>query len=556
MSDATPVRMLVLWCPDWPVVAAGAVEGVPAHLPAAVFVANRVVVANAVARALGVRRGMRRREAQARCPDIVVHGADADRDARIFEPVAAAAEEVVVGVDVVRPGTIAVPADGAAGYFGGEAPLVELLVDVVSATAGVECQVGVADGLFAATLAAHRGALVERGRSAKFLAPLDIAELDQPGVGRADLVDLLRRLGLVTLGAFAALTEREVASRFGMDGVHAHRLARGRDDRPPHRRRPAPELSVSETFDPPLDRVDVAAFVAKSLAERFQKGLSERGLACSRLGIYASTERGEELGRVWRCAEPLSAQGVADRVRWQFEGWLRAGDGHRPTTGVVRLHLMPEETVAGRSLQLGLWPGGDGGEHTLAAEQAGRALVRVQGLLGPDGVVTAVLDGGRGPGERVRLIPWGERRATSADSGPWPGRLPPPSPATVFCEPVPAAVTDATGAPLDLTGRHRLTGAPRQVVVDGARCRLGGEECLGGARCRLGGEECLGGAPRPVLGWAGPWPVGARWWAPRGQADTARMQVVVANEDGSALALLLTWQDNRNPLWMVEGVYD
>ncbi|MFI6031895.1 Y-family DNA polymerase, partial [Amycolatopsis magusensis] len=201
--------MLVLWCPDWPMVAACAAEGLPQTQPAAVFSGNRVVACSALARADGVRRGMRRRDAQARCPELVVFGAEPERDARFFESVAAAVEEVVVGVEVVRPGIVAMPVTGAAGYFGGEQRLAELLVDQVA----VECQVGVADGLFAATLAAHRSALVDPGKTAEFLAPLDIRELDQPGSDRAELVDLLRRLGLRTLGAFAALTTREVLSR-------------------------------------------------------------------------------------------------------------------------------------------------------------------------------------------------------------------------------------------------------------------------------------------------------------------------------------------------------
>jgi protein ImuB len=132
-------RLLVLWCPDWPVVAAGAAAGTPLLAPAAVFSANRVVACSAAARRSGVGRGMRRRDAQSRCPGLVVHQHDPDRDARVFEPVAAAVEQHAVGVEVVRPGVVAVPVGGAAGYFGGEEALAERLLDEVSANAGVEC---------------------------------------------------------------------------------------------------------------------------------------------------------------------------------------------------------------------------------------------------------------------------------------------------------------------------------------------------------------------------------------------------------------------------------
>lgn len=536
--EGGPARMLVLWCPDWPAVAAAAVSGTPVTRPAAVFTGNRVVACTAVARGHGVRRGMRRRDAQSRCPDLAVFAADDGRDARLFETVARTVENLVVGVEVVRPGLVAVPVAGAAAYFGGEHPLVERLVDAVSAEAGVECQVGVAEGLFAATLAARYGEFVEPGRSAEFLAPLPVAELDQPGADRAELVDLLTRLGLRTLGAFAALAEREVANRFGLAGMLAHRLALGRSERPPLRRRPPPELSLSEDFDPVIERVDVAAFLAKGLAARFCAGLAGHGLACTRLGIYAVTEEGEQLGRVWRCADPLTPAGVADRLRWQFEGWLKAAPDERPTSGVARLRLEPEETVEGRSLQLELWQGGAGSgfacpedDDGLGGERAARAFVRVQGLLGPEGVVTAVLDGGRDPAARVRLVPWGDPREleTPVDAT-WPGRLPMPSPATVLDRPVPAQVVDAQGRAVGITTRRRVSAPPRRLSI--------------------GGEPA-----RDVLGWAGPWPVtsGRR----NAGAPAARLQVLLdRGPEDPAEAVLLFCAGTENPLWTVEGVYD
>lgn len=546
-SEYVPARMLVLWCPDWPVVAAASEAGLAVDEPAAVLAANRVVACSAVARAVGVRRGMRRREAQFRCPELAVFADDPDRDARLFEAVAMAVEDLVVGVEVVRPGVVSVPVAGASRYFGGEDPLLERLVDHVSASAGAECQVGIAEGLFAATLAAHRSMLVPEGAAAEFLAALDVGELDQPGTDRGGLVDLLRRLGIRTLGDFAALAERDVLARFGAEGLIAHRLAGGRDERPPDRRRPAPDLAVTQQCDPPLDRVDAAAFLARTVAHRFHAGLASRGLACTRLGIRATTGAGEELGRSWRCAEPLTPDGIADRVRWQFEGWLtqgrRRGDG--PTAGVTELRLEPEETVEGSALQLGLWAGGSGAEHTPEADKAARALVHVQGLLGPDGVHTAVLGGGRGPAEQVRLVPWGDR-LPDEDRRPWPERLPGPSPATVFPEPPSATVLGADGTEIGVTERNRLSARPATVAFDpdGAGA--------GGARAGRGEYDV-----RDVHDWAGPWPVTARWWDPDGPGRRVRVQVVLGETaERPPAALLLCWQDGKYPKWTVEGVYD
>jgi protein ImuB len=530
-------RMLVVWCPDWPVTAAAAAAGLTAHQPVAVVAANRVVACSAPARAEGVRRTMRRREAQGRCPELVVFADDPVRDARLFEPVAAAVEELAVGVEIIRPGVVAVPARGPAGYFKGEEQAAERLIDQVAARTGVECQVGIADGLFAATLAARRGVLVAAGGSPAFLSPMSVRELHRPAEGqhRADLVDLLRRLGLRTMGTFAELAERDVSARFGADAVLAHRLSRGDQERPPSRRRPPPELSVTEVLDPPVERVDAAAFVARTLAEKLHAGLAAHGLACTRLGIDATTANGEERQRVWRCAEPLSPGGIADRVRWQLDGWLRGACGAndrtprgvdgRPSAGITTLRLEPVEVVEGHALQLDLWRGEGRAE---ADERAGRAMVHVQGLLGPDAVVTPVLGGGRDPGEQVRLVPWGDERSPRRDpDAPWPGRLPAPSPATVLAEPLPAKVFDEAGALVDISARHELTGRPCQVSVDGAR-------------------------PRRVHAWAGPWATDERWWAT--PCRRARLQVLLEeSEKDSQTALLLVLSGER---WTVEGIYD
>lgn len=541
-----PDRVLVVWCPDWPVVAAAAAEGLGADRPVAVAAANRVVACSALARSNGVRRGQRRREAQGRCPDLVVLAEDVDRDAGAFEPVVVAVEALAPGVEVVRPGLVAVPARGPVRYFGSESAVAERVVDLVAAEAGVECQVGVAEGLFAATLAAHRGVLVEPGRVAEFLAPLGITELCRPaGAGdRGELVDLLHRLGLRTLGAFAGLPAGDVASRFGPAGERAHRLARGLPGRPLARRTPPVELAVTRRLDPPVERVDAAAFAAREPAEELHAALAVRGLACTRLGVSARTAAGEELTRVWRCAEPLTASGIADRVRWQLDGWLTSR-GTRPSSGITVLHLVPEEVVGGQALQRGLW-----GETGAADERAGRALVRVQGLLGPEAVLTGVPGGGRGPADRVRMVPWGddrtparaaaalaaagERLPGSEVSPPWPGHLPAPSPSRVPPDPLPAEVLDDTGRCVGVSGRAVLTGAPHRVALDGR-------------------------PPRRVLSWAGPWPVTERWWEPDGGRRCARVQAVLEaepgprDEAGEQLAVLLACETGR---WWVEGRYE
>src|ERR1700759_441507 len=194
---------------DWPAVAALAAAGLCQTSPVAVTLANRVIACSASARAVGVRRGLRRREAQARCPQLHVVTADPARDARHFETVTAAVDDLVPRAEVLRPGLLVLPVRGAARYFGSEQAAAERLVDAVAA-AGTECQVGIADQLSTAVFAARAGRVVQAGGDARFLSVLSIRQLaTEPslsGPGRAELTDLLWRMGGCTLGKVAALS--------------------------------------------------------------------------------------------------------------------------------------------------------------------------------------------------------------------------------------------------------------------------------------------------------------------------------------------------------------
>jgi protein ImuB len=605
-GTAAGVRTLVLWCPDWPVIAAEIVAGIPASGPVAVLHGNRVLACSEAARADGVRRGLRRREAQSRCPQLVVVDHDQDRDARAFEPVVAAVEEVAVGVEVVRPGACALAARGPARYFGGEEPAAERIVEQVAQACAVESQVGIADGMFAAGLAARSGMVVAAGRTREFLAAVPVEALERP-----ELADLLRRLGVKTLGDFAALPASDVLTRFGFDGALAHRLAGGLDHRPLAVRQPPPDLDVSDTYDEPLERVDVAAFAGRVLAERLHERLGAHGLACTRLGIEAVTADGQELHRVWRHEGMLTAAAIAERVRWQLDGWLtgaRRGAPDRPTAGLVRLRLVPDGVLVHLGLQPGLW--GDTGAER---ERAHRALSRIQGLLGPEAVLTAVLGGGRSADDQVRLVPWGDERTPARPTGepatplpalapvvvtltdaPVPETLPaPPGKPAPRSLPAPPGETASPGTGGGRTGETAPPGTgggrtgetappgtgkgrrgskrpvplppwpgrlPRPapalvlpqalpaVVLDADRWPVGVS-----ARLELTGDPAflLIGAAAPVViaGWAGPWPVDERWWATTEARRRARFQVVL--DDGRALLLSLV-----SGHWAIEAIYD
>jgi protein ImuB len=394
---------------------------------------------------------------------------DHGREARAFARVLDAARDFSPRAQEVRPGVCAMPTVGPSRYFGGDEALARSVSRAVSEVPGaseqkddpVLCGVGIADGLFAALLAARRDlegsaagpVVVPAGGTPFFLSnwPLDVLE-------RPDMTDLLHRLGIRSLGAFADLPANQVLARFGRDGAARHAVASGVDGELPDR------------------------------------------------------DLGRRLMRHEAVRHPPAQ--------------------HRQESGAT-----------GRQVSF------FGGDAT-ADLRANRAIAKVQDLLHPEAVLKGRLAQGRGPSERVRLVPWGEKRAgISGDSlgtdatapvegvergkrrldvrdgpaPPWPGKVPSPSPAVVLGVPPKVQLVDASGEPVKVDSRGMAGSDPVRLSV-------------------------AGGPWAEVKGWAGPWPCDERWWSKPGRRRQARLQVVTS--EGAAYLLVC----RRG--WWLEGIYD
>ncbi|KAA9131090.1 DNA polymerase Y family protein [Microbacterium caowuchunii] len=566
------IRSLVLWVPDWPVVAVrrerakpSAPESTPgttggdsaagdsaagdsaarddasgdgrttpdpdpepdpallleAEPPLAVIEKNLVVACSATARAEGVRRGQRRRDAQGHCPRLELVPADAARDHRAFSPLVSAVEQLAPHVQVVRPGLCALKARGPARYYGGESAAAETLRAALVAQGIVDVRVGIADGPFTAEQAARAATraddpirIVPPGRAGDFLAPLPVtALLDSAsgGQGETDLAHLLARLGVHTLGAFAGLEVDRVRERLGERGVHLQSLAAGADSRTVEPRTPPPELHREVVFDPPVELAEQAAFGMRVAAEEFIARLDAERLVCTELRVELWGDRGERSERVWLHPGTFDGSAVVDRVRWQL------AEEQEFRSGVTRVRISPEAVDAAAHHVVGLFGAGE-------REKVHHALSRVQAILGHRGVVTPVVGGGRWLEERQVLVPWGDRATTPGDpSRPWPGSLPAPLPTTVYPRPRPAEVRDGWGQRVTVDERGMLSAAPVDVAVEGAR--------------------------RAVVSWAGPWPVVEREWDAVRRRVAHRFQIVDAAQE----AWLLVHEADG---WHAEAKYD
>lgn len=535
-----PVRTLVLWMPDWPVTALG--EPAATAPPVAIMHANTVIACSPSARAEGVRRGQRRRDAQARCPSLEVVPADTGRDNRAFLPVLDRIERLAPGVQVVRPGLAALRARGPARYYGGEAQAAAVLIDELAGSEASDARAGIADGPFTAERAARstRSAgevqVIPPGEAAAFLTPLSIATIDDD-----ELVGLLARLGVRTLGEFALLEVDRIRDRFGERGLRLHALAAGRDSQPVTARIPPPELARQIAFEPPLELADQVAFGVRQTCDDVVAALGAAGLVCTELRIELVDESGGRSERVWLHPTFFSAAEMVDRVRWQLEAAVTEArndpDGAAGSTlgsAVAMVRVVPESADAATHHAPGLFGQGPG-------ERVHHALSRVQAMLGHRGVLVPAVGGGRFLSDRQLLVPWGDRTPAAAAlrDRPWPGSLPDPLPSTVFPDPLHVEVTDAAGSPVTVDPRGLLSAPP-------ARLYLGAE----GAGSAPGpGSRSSRDSGRELVVWAGPWTVREREWDASRRRIAHRFQLV----DRAQTAWLVVLEDGA---WRAEGRYD
>jgi protein ImuB len=179
------------------------------------------------AEALGVHHGMRLGEALARAPRLALIPPDPVGVADAWEKVLARLESVGAAVESERPGAACFEARGLRRLHGGS---LDGTVGEVRAALRVPARIGAGPSRFCALAAATRARTrrAHHVRGAEDLRPEPVALLRRrPEV--AHLPPELEQLGIVTLGALAALPRGAVADRFGPAGLVAHELAHGRD---------------------------------------------------------------------------------------------------------------------------------------------------------------------------------------------------------------------------------------------------------------------------------------------------------------------------------------
>ncbi len=556
-----PRRLAVLRCLDWSAVVAAK----NSTTPCAVIHAQRVISRTPAAMRYGVQVGMRRRHAQALCPDIEIVAHQPSRDRTAFDAVVRVVNELVPLIEVSEPGLIVFAARGPSRYMGGDGlmalKIVEALKTLVadSQLTDLLVGVGVGDSRLAAQIASHASAMasssanlfvpyvVEPDKTNEWLAPQSVRVLGEFANINRETISLLERLGLNTLHDVCALSESILAGRFGELGVELHRLSRGDEQYPlavvPH----PPEHLCIEKFDQPVSDQQIIINSVQRMAVAFTEYYSVHGSVCVRIVIAFESEAGKRSERLWYRPQGLTTSAIIENAKWQLEAWLasqisgdisgnpenHALENHAlENHGLVRVQLIADEVRTDTARQLRLWGG-----STQTDETASQAIGRLSELLGSSAVQVAKWQGGRDILDSYELVSATHVRtigsASSSDqmtTQKWRGALPNPSPSVVYAEPIQVQINDQFGKLLSVNARHELSASPVVVVI--------------------------GSTHYKVNSWAGPWPVEERWWDLARSRRLVRLQLVcekiTADNVSQILAMLAILEHGE---WTVAAIY-
>ncbi|MDH3664157.1 MAG: DNA polymerase Y family protein [Alphaproteobacteria bacterium] len=433
----------------------------PLVLIATVKNAQQVTAVNDAAADAGLSPGMTLSHARALVPDVMTAPADPEGDRIALERLAdwCVRYSPSTGLhDEPDDHGLWIDASGCAHLFGGEEAMLADLGQRLEHF-GLRHRLGLADTPGAAwALARYSG----DARSVDSLNVHDVLTgLPVTGLRLApEILTLLRRLGLKTIGQLDALPRAALGKRFSSKEAHEAVLLRldqlfGRVEEPLTPRRPPPVYRVEQAFLEPLIEPETLAHGLARLTSDLCRELDKKNQGAERLTFLAFRVDGEVKTLRVGASQATHDAGHIARL---FAEKLGAID---PGFGIEKLALHAERTAPIEPRQKKLKGGADA--TTSLDERFAQLIDRLANRLGPNAVTISTPIESHLP-ERAegRAVPGG-RTAPGSTSKTWadmPQTAPRPSCLLLRPEPIKALAEVPDGPPLRFTWR-RVT---RRVV--------------------------------------------------------------------------------------------
>ncbi|HZR86566.1 MAG TPA: DNA polymerase Y family protein [Bradyrhizobium sp.] len=259
----------------------------------------------------GLDIGMPLANARAICPQLTVFDADEARDAQLLNDIADWCDRFTPLVALDPPHGLYLDITGCAHLFGGEAALLKLVCDLLTAQGFVVSAAIASTAICARTLTRHaHGRIVADGEEARAVARLPISTL---GASEA-ITTGLRRAGLKTIGDVASRARYEITARFGAAFTARLTQALGEADGPISPRKPLPDYIVEKRFPEPIATDTAIAATLSKLAQMLVAAMAREGKGARQLTACFFRTDGVVRGIVVDTGQAVTRAEVIDRL--------------------------------------------------------------------------------------------------------------------------------------------------------------------------------------------------------------------------------------------------
>jgi protein ImuB len=379
-----------------------------------------------VAARLGLEVGLPLANARAICPQLRVFDADEVSDAKTLNDLAEWCDRFTPLVALDSPHGLFLDITGCAHLFGGEAAMMRLMCDVLTAQGFAVSAAIAGTSVCARTITRHvHGCIVRDGEEADAVTPLPVSAL---GADEA-ITRGLRRAGLKTIGDVASRARHEITARFGADFTTLLEHALGQGDVPISPRKPLPDYIVEKRFaDPVATEVVISATLSK-LAGMLVVAMAQQGKGARRLEARFFRTDGAVRTIIVDTGQPATTAEVIDRL---FRERLDAlSDPLDPGFGfdLIRLSASRTEIVVQQQRDL------DANVHD--NDELAALVDRIAARIGGRRVVVHLPQDTHIPECAVLAVP-AQHHLTAATHAVWPARMegePPLRPLRLFERP-------------------------------------------------------------------------------------------------------------------------
>ena len=260
---------------------------------------------------LGLDIGLPLANARAICPQLKVFDADEAADAKALNAIAEWCDRFTPLVALDSPHGLFLDITGCVHLFGGEAAMMRLVCDVLTAQGFAVSAAIAGTSVCARTITRHvHGRIVRDGEEADAVKPLPVFAL-----GADDAITIgLRRAGLKTIGDVASRARHEITARFGAEFTTLLEQALGQSDAPISPRKPLPDYIVEKRFAEPVATDAVISATLFRLAQMLVGTMAQQGKGARRLEANFFRTDGAVRTIVVDTGQPVTRSEVIDRL--------------------------------------------------------------------------------------------------------------------------------------------------------------------------------------------------------------------------------------------------